>query len=1236
MLNFHQMISLAAQAVGDRPVVAAAYPIPKVICEGLATERMISGYVADTHPTPNSRESFIAGWWVDRREGVWFIRNSGAKTMILLSASPETELCGRMLLEARLKGIRRILYVGPDGSIVGQIDVVTALLDRLNAAPLSNPIHRSGYDELFADIYAHLGDRFRLSSSAFAPDRVLIMSGNLQAGGAERQATYTATGLARRFPGKIFFGLSRSGGSQDFYKAMLDAAGVMTCVAPEQSEEFNSPEIVDIRNRLASRYSSLGGLDIFSMIFHHAMMIRDIRPRLVHTFQDWSNVFGGVAADLVGVPRLVLGGRSVAPDNFAIFQPYMASAYQALLERRALVFLNNSEAGAQDYARWLGLARSSFRVIHNGFEFPEIPASSRSSLRREVGIPEDAIVVGSIIGFREEKRPQLWLDMAVALHRAHPQVRFLVFGEGQMLDSSRAFVQSNRLADVIKLPGLTNDAWCALSAMDIFVLTSRLEGLPNVMVEAQSVGLPVVCTGGGGVSETFVEGETGFTAPSATPEALAETVGRLINDPGLLSRMRANARGHARETFGIERMISRTIEAYRATPEHKSEVATPPDWCGAGSPTEIRLGAILKEGKNRFVAKLPSGLDLNTWEFWEEDHKLARRDGGARAIRTLRLGEFHLDGQHAFFSTPDGTDPRFDGRTYRLRLKNADRDYDDVVVGANSIAPELGHCYVASLGLGEGSARFALWEDCKRLGPGGCLHDDIRAQGGGRYSVWKDSLYFSSSDNTDPRTNQRSYVLRRAKIAPPAPSLPIMPNGSLESIMRRLVRNAAPRDDFVPGRVVHVGGSLGPGGAERQLYYTLAGLSKESVESVQLLCYFLGATADRHDFYLSAFEVAGIPVRTIRRQVGMNDPASMPTTLRGLREALPRGLAQDIADLFWEFVEIRPEVVHAWLDGNNVRAGLAAALAGVPRIIVAGRNVNPSHFELYESYMEAAYKALLDLPQVTMINNSYAGRDDYARWLGLPPNRIPVVYNGCNFPFGPLHKTRMAARAAYGIPPDSILVGTVSRFSKEKHPRLFVELARTLLEEHPDLYFIYFGTGSMRGEIQSQIDSYGLSAKVKLPGITDDVWTDLAAMDVFVLTSRMEGLPNVLIEAQGAGLPVVSTTVGGAPETFIEGKTGFGIPVLTAEAMAEPVSRLIRDPVLRRKMSEDASSFVRERFSIKRMISRTIEIYWGASNLFSDADSGAAMMSRYVRPFKRGSELSEEENSNSSSQCEKA
>ncbi len=396
-------------------------------------------------------------------------------------------------------------------------------------------------------------------------------------------------------------------------------------------------------------------------------------------------------------------------------------------------------------------------------------------------------------------------------------MRFLLFGEDFLLNASRAFVESSDLSNVIKLPGLTDNAWAVLSAMDIFVLTSRVEGLPNVMIEAQGAGLPVVCTGAGGMFETFIEGETGFGVQPSTPDALAGTVRRLIDDKALRRRMGKNAQRHAREAFGIERMIDLTLDAYREAPEKKRDLV--PDWQDV-LPTEVRLGGILKVGGHCFTANLPMGVDVSTLELWEDDHLLGPKKSSRSDIREFGFGRYEIDDNRIFFSTSDTSDPRFIGRSYRLR--RSDPDHDDIVVRSEVIMPEMGHCYTANLVIGPGSGRFWLMrEDGKRLGPGGCLHDDVRLQGSGRYSVWGDYLYFSASDNSDPRTNQRAYILRRGKAtAAPSDHADAFASATLDEVMRYLVRSATPRDDYVPGRVVHVGGSMGPGGAERQITYT--------------------------------------------------------------------------------------------------------------------------------------------------------------------------------------------------------------------------------------------------------------------------------------------------------------------------------------------------------------------------------------------------------------------------------
>jgi len=264
------------------------------------------------------------------------------------------------------------------------------------------------------------------------------------------------------------------------------------------------------------------------------------------------------------VPALVLSGRSVAPDNFPdLFQPYMRPGYLSLLDKRNALFLNNSRAGAADYARWLELPDDEIQVIHNGFDFPrETAADDREAVRSAHDIPPDAPVVGSIMRFSEEKRPQLFMDVARILHMAHPQLRFLVFGEGPMREKMQAYATSCGLSDVLKLPGLTTNSWGALAAMDVFVLTSRMEGLPNALIEAQAAGIPIVCTGVGGMEETFIVGETGFSVRSAAVDALAEAVSRLIREPQLQKRMSEAAFTHARATFGVETMLDRMSKAY--------------------------------------------------------------------------------------------------------------------------------------------------------------------------------------------------------------------------------------------------------------------------------------------------------------------------------------------------------------------------------------------------------------------------------------------------------------------------------------------------------------------------------------------------------------------------------------------------------------------------------------------------------------------------------------------------
>ena len=282
---------------------------------------LIAGYIAERAPDTQEPEPLIAGWWTDRAAGLMFLRQATSPTMLILSAAAHHQLSGGLLLEARLKGVRRILFVAADGSIVKQVDVVSALVRMLQSVSIADPVHRATYDDLFADIYTLIGDRMRLPSADFVPGRVLILIGSLGGGGRRAPSGLYRGGAGPAVSRPYCVARCYGGGAADFYKPQLDAAGVASYVISLAAPEYESPEIIDIRNRLAERYLHLNALSIFHMIFHHALLIRELRPEVVHTWLDYSNTLGGVAADLVGVPRLVLSGRSLAPDNLRFFSP---------------------------------------------------------------------------------------------------------------------------------------------------------------------------------------------------------------------------------------------------------------------------------------------------------------------------------------------------------------------------------------------------------------------------------------------------------------------------------------------------------------------------------------------------------------------------------------------------------------------------------------------------------------------------------------------------------------------------------------------------------------------------------------------------------------------------------------------------------------------------------------------------------------------------------------------------
>jgi glycosyltransferase involved in cell wall biosynthesis len=119
----------------------------------------------------------------------------------------------------------------------------------------------------------------------------------------------------------------------------------------------------------------------------------------------------------------------------------------------------------------------------------------------------------------------------------------------------------------------------------------------------------------------------------------------------------------------------------------------------------------------------------------------------------------------------------------------------------------------------------------------------------------------------------------------------------------------------------------------------------------------------------------------------------------------------------------------------------------------------------------------------------------------------------------------------------------------------------------------------------------GLRDRLLLPGVRDDILSAISMLDVFLLTSAGEGLPNVLLEAQWVGTPIVTTDAGGAREAILDGRTGFLGPNDDADAIATLACRILADQDFRARAATAGPAFVRRRFNMERMLDETIALY---------------------------------------------
>jgi len=210
------------------------------------------------------------------------------------------------------------------------------------------------------------------------------------------------------------------------------------------------------------------------------------------------------------------------------------------------------------------------------------------------------------------------------------------------------------------------------------------------------------------------------------------------------------------------------------------------------------------------------------------------------------------------------------------------------------------------------------------------------------------------------------------------------------------------------------------------------------------------------------------------------------------------------------------------------------------------------------------------------------------RWLSSSGRPIRVIPNGVELPeLG--EETRRTARAQLGLGASSQVVITTSRLHPTKGHEYLLEAFASVAERFPNARLVIAGDGAKRGSLEAKATHLLGAGRVLFTGFRRDVTPLLAASDLFVLPSLLEGMPHSLLEAMAAGLPVVATSVCGIPEVVEHGRNGLLVPPRDAVALASAICRILGEPELADRLAKEARATIEQKFAVRDSLDEAIQ-----------------------------------------------
>lgn len=349
---------------------------------------------------------------------------------------------------------------------------------------------------------------------------------------------------------------------------------------------------------------------------------------------------------------------------------------------------------------------------------------------------------------------------------------------------------------------------------------------------------------------------------------------------------------------------------------------------------------------------------------------------------------------------------------------------------------------------------------------------------------------------------------------------------------------------------------LDPGGAERALLQIVTRLER-SQWSPHVFC--LSGEGE----LAGPLRAAGVPVECLR-----------------IRRWWPCGA---VSRLTRRLRQLQPQVLQTFLHHANIAGRWAGRRAKVP-VIVSGVRVaeRRSRFRLWLDRITGRW-----VDRHVCVSQGVA--EFSVQTGGLPRDKIVVIPNGVD-----VERFRNAAPAdlsEFGIPPEHKTILSVGRLDPQKGVMFLLQAFTALAQSRDDVHLLLVGSGPLQREIQRFAGENELQERVHLAGYRDDVPAVMRACDCLALASLWEGMPNVILEAMAAALPVVSTAVEGTAELLRDGETGRLVPPGDAAALQTSLEATLDSPGDSHEMAQAAQDFVTKSFTWGRIVGNYARLY---------------------------------------------